>query len=245
MVIPPIPVTPTPFATDLFLVGSNPKPVAQIGWLDPKAAADDDPLQATLRAHLAPLLAAKRTFVVMDGGDGALFATARPWNAFHYLERSYGGYDSKTETFNGKTHVVERTATEETQSGDIMVGRNGPARYVTAGFLHFGTDEGHPFASLMDLNSYREFLLHGQPSDKAELPHAFLFSDDSTVTTEDYLARTGLRPPGPVLCRTGIPRARDRDVFCFPPAGIVGHYRLVQSPAGWRLEFVEFIRAMP
>ena len=238
----PFPAT-APFAVDLFLVGSNPVPVAEGGWLDPKRAVDDAPIQAALRMRLAPLVATKRTFVVVDGGDGALFATAKPWSTVRYLERNYGGYDSKTETFGGKRRVVEHTETEETQSGGVTVGRNGPLGYTAQSFLHFGTDQGHPVVAMMDLNSYQLASTRGQPQDRENLSVAVLLSDDSKVQTERYLAQTGLRPPGPVLCRTGIPRARDQDVFCFPPAGIVGHYRLVRGEPGWRMEFVEFVNA--
>lgn len=244
MVLPPLPVAPAPFAVDLFLVGSNPVSITEGGWLDPKRAVDDVPIQAALRTRIAPLIAAKRTFVVMDGGDGALFATAKPWSTVRYLERNYGGYDSKTETFGGKTRVVEHTETEETQSGGITVGRNGSSLgYTAQSFLHFGTDKGHPVVALMDLNSYQLASTRGQPQDRENLLVAVLFSDDSKAQTERYLAQKGLRPPGPVLCRTGIPRARDRDVFSFPPAGIVGHYRLMRGEPGWRMEFVEFVNA--
>ena len=242
MVLPLI-VATAPFSVDLFLVGSNPAPVADVAWLDPKRAEKDDRFQAALRRTLAPWLTTKRPFVVIDGGDGSLFATAKPWSSVHYLSRAYGGYDSMTETVNGKTRVVEHTSTVGTESG-VTVGRNDPKRGGwSQSFLHLGAEPGHPMVALMDLDSYRESLNHGTSQDKQYLPLSILFSDDSTVQTDRYLAETKIQPPGPVLCRTGIPRARDRDVTCFPPAGIVGHYRLVREGTGWRLRFVEFIRA--
>lgn len=243
MILPSLLAPPAAFAVDLFLVGSCPAPIADLKWLDPERAANDAPIQATLRARLAPLIAANRTFVVMEGPDGSVFATAKPWSSVGYLKRDYNEYDSMTETVNGKTHVLEHTSVNVTETGGVSVGRNGPMRYVSQSFLHFGTAKGHPMIALMDLNSYREALAHGQPQDKQYLPLSILFSDDSTVQTRHDLAEMGIRPPGPVICRTGIPRARDRDVFCFPPEGVVGHYRLVQGAPGWRLEFVEFIRA--
>ena len=128
-------------------------------------------------------------------------------------------------------------------TGEFGIRANGITGYGSQTYLHFGAGEGHPIVALMDLNSYRSAVDHGLPQDRQYLPVALFLSDDSTFQTERFLHKNGLRPPGPVLCRTGIPRARDRDVFAFPPAGIVGHYRLVRGEPGWRLEFVGFSRA--
>ena len=236
MLLPPVPT----FTVDLFLVGSNATPITTQAWLE---SDDEAPVQGLLRAVVAPLLAAKRTFVVLDGGDGALFGGAKPWGTMRYWKRSYDAYDSMTETVNGKTRVLARTEREETESGGITVGANdAKARYTAQSYLHFGSGEGHPVACLMDLNSYREASLHGQPQDKQYLPMGIFLSDDSKWDTERLLAHTGLRPPGPVICRTGYPREGDRTVVAFPPEGVVGHYRMIQEGPGWRLEFVRFYR---
>ena len=66
VLLPPVPT----FAADLFLVGSNAAPVTTQGWLE---SDDKAPTVTLLREIVAPLLAAKRTFVVLDGGDGSLF----------------------------------------------------------------------------------------------------------------------------------------------------------------------------
>ena len=236
MLLPPLPT----FAVDLFLVGSNAASLTRLNWPDAK---DEAPVQRLLREIVTPLLAVKRTVVVMDGGDGSLFGGAKPQGTVGYWKRSYDAYDSMTETVNGKTRVLARAEREETETGGVSVGANDPkARYSSQSYLHFGTEKDHPMVSLMDLNTYRYASLEGYPQDKQYLPMAILFSDDSKSDTERLLARTGLRPPGPVICRTGYPRAGDRTVVAFPPEGVVGHYRMVQEGPGWRLEFVRFYR---
>lgn len=240
-----------PFAVELFLVGSNPEPLKGFDWLRPEEAANDSPIRAALRAQLAPLMATKRAFVIIDGGDGSPFAGPKPWGAgpeawstVDYCSRRYSGYDSKTETRGGKTRVVEHTEVEETQSGGVTVGANAPtARYTAQSYLHFGTDEGHPAVAMMDLNSYLTALTGSQAQDKEHLRKALYFSSDSTLETERFLRKANIDPPGPILCRNGIPRARDRQITAFPPTGVVGRYRLVQDGPGWRLEFVRFYRA--
>ena len=160
-----------------------------------------------------------------------------------YWKRSYDAYDSMTETVNGKTRVLARTESEDTESGGITVGANdAKARYTAQSFLHFGHAKDHPMAALMDLNSYREASLHGYPQDKQYLPIGIFLSDESKWDTERLLERTSLRLPGPVICRTGYPRASDRTVVAFPPEGVVSHYRMIQEGPGWRLEFVRFYR---
>lgn len=244
MLLPFLAVQAPPFAVDLFLIGSNPEPMKSMDWLKPEEAASDSPLRAVLRAQIAPLVAAKRTFVIIDGGDGSPFAGPKPWGTVDYGMRRYEGYDSMTETANGRTRVLARTETVETQSGGVTVGTNEPKpRYTAQSYLHFGTGEGHPMVAMMDLNSYLTASKGNQDQDKEHLRKALYFSSDSMLETERFLRKTKLDPPGPILCRNGIPRARDRTITAFPPEGVVGRYRLIQDGPGWRLEFVRFYRA--
>ena len=245
MVLPPL-ATPAPFAVDLFLVGSNPTRVGNLDWLNPKNAAPDSPIQAALRTRLAPLAQTSRSFVVLDGGDGSVFPRPERWSSVLVASRASETYDSMTEstTVGGrtKTRVLERSTTVTTITGAVDVGDNAQTDHAGGTFLHFGSGEGHPTIVLMDLGAEQGAQRFGTPEDRKHLAYALLFSRDSMDGTERYLARTGLRPTGPVLCRTGVPRARDRDITCFPPEGVVGHYRLVQDGPGWRLRFVEFVR---
>ncbi len=226
---------------DLFVVANNPSQMTSLEWLDNQKASS--PIEHLLQPKLTELAKQSRPFIVVDGGDTSLLSKpAQP--QVRVLLRDYESLASRMPS--PEAWPVKRTAAQEkqmfanTQMHLMYIVPYGKSYGVSKSYLHLSSP-GKPMLVLLAMNSYRNSATRSIAQDKKDLNRALAISLDSVRSTQETIQRDIPTFEGVVICAWGRPMA-EANLGSFPPAGVVGHYKLSDTAGKLSLSWIEYIR---
>lgn len=230
-------------AVDLFLVAGNERPVKGVEWIQSPQTGVERLLQPVVKAFASK----KHPFVIIDGGDCAVFPTGPIGQDIQVTERTYSTYDSKTESTQTKhgsrSHVVERTESEQTMTLGATMRPFKNAGYISQSTLGiFPVDSARFGVVIQDLNSYVASFDRGTSQEKLPIGNTLLLSRDSIEFTSEFLRTHPYQFKGICICANGIPTASTPGFVAFPPSGVIGHYTLSRIDGEWKIRLDEYIR---
>lgn len=233
-----------PPTLDLFLVARNGWRVGNLDWLDKKEPGTG--VQSVLYARLKELDAQRKSFMILEGGDCPLFPKPNEWVVKH-IDRSYGEYDSMTETSEvrgvKKTRVLARTSTMATSTGEVYVQPIAKPSYTSRTFCYpFGFDKTKPSVCFQDVNSYRMSVVAPHPQDREGLDRTLLFSPLTLDQTRRFLADQKVAFDGLCISPSGLAQKDAPNFIAFPPAGVVAHYALTREGNRWSVRLLGYLK---
>jgi len=234
------------FSVDLFLVAENKSVMQNLDWIDKPEQGGD--VEKLLRPAVLGLAGAKKTFAVIDGGDCSIFPSTKEDRQVKYLVRSYSSYDAMTETITvhgvSKTRVLARSETTSTMTGGVITKplATKSKGYMARTYCYFDEHDNDLSLSLQDLNSYSNATRATMAQDREGLDRTLIISSDSVQTSRDFIRDGKYDFNGICICTWGLPDPKEPNFISFPPAGMVGHYKLFRQGGKWGVRFLEYLR---
>ncbi len=234
-------VASTGLDVDLFLVANNDRPIENLDWLDSNKPGS--PMEQKLFKAMDLLTRQKKPFVLVVGGKHSAWDREKP--TVVVLQRSFEEYVSASETFEErgvtKSRAVAKSHARGTSKSTLTLERYGVHGGYSRVFMHFD-ESPRPALAVQDLNSYKNFLTHGHPKDKARNDLPFIFSMESLRSTEEILRNDMPTFNGIAICAWGRPLPGVNNLVGLPSEGVVTHCRLRIDAGKMSVSIVGYIR---